>query len=593
MKKSRTAVGIDVGTNSIKMVVVRKERDGIRVLSAAAVPIPLDVAGSRDRRTQFVTESLGTLLADGDVRKNPVVIATPGQAVFIRYVKLPPVAPGKLDQIVGYEAQQQVPFPLDGVIWDYQRLQSRSPAETNIVLVAIKRELIGQSLEQLAAHHVEPEVIDHGPLAFYNCAKFVGELPDDQVTILLDVGAKATDLSIEREGQLCWTRSVPIGGNDLTDAIARTLNINSDAAEAAKLEQGAVSEEGVGAEGDQAAAIQQAMRPVLEELLSEVQRSVGYFRSQLEGGRVDRILLCGGTGRLPGFDTVLESRLGVEVSHADVLGRLGTTPDVISGLDGAGGMEVAVGLALRTLVPCQLTINLLPAELIERHQMRRKRPYMVFSAVLVALIGASSSVFTYQDYDVLNQEYQRVHGRLTSITKYEENVDKEKNTQSELESELTVLRAMSGERAFWPEVLLELGRVLPDDAWLETVRATGVGSEYRADGPEPGRRGLAINAVTTSFDSLTNVMDRLSGSPMFEKLDLRNSETVTVEVADPGSEDAVVSRGSGPTRGRGGRNPARGGGSTRVRARAAPLVERLYKFDIRLVIVEDAVSGGE
>ncbi len=589
MKKSKTAVGIDVGTNSIKMAVVRKERDGIRILRAVAVPIPLDVAGSRDRRTQFVSESMGTLLADSDARKNPVVIATPGQAVFIRYVKLPPVAPGKLDQIVGYEAQQQVPFPLDGVIWDYQRLPSRTPAETNIVLVAIKRELIGQSLEQLAVHHVEPEVIDHGPLAFYNCAKYVGELPDDQVTILLDVGAKATDLSIERDGQLCWTRSVPTGGNDLTEAIARALNIDTVAAESAKLEQGAISEQGAGAEGDQGAAIQEAIRPVLEELLSEVQRSVGYFRSQLEGGRVDRVLLCGGTGRLPGFDALLEGRLGVEVLHADVLGRLGTTPDVMSGLDGAGDMEVAVGLALRVLVPCKLTINLLPPELIQRQQMRRKRPYLVASAVLFALIGASSSVFTYQDYDVLDQEYQRVHSRLTSITKFEPDVKKEKDTQSKFESELTVLRSMSGQRTFWPEVLLELGRVLPDDTWLEAVRATGVRRAYQPGDPPPGRRGLAINGVTTSFDSLTNVMDRLNGSPMFEKLELENSETVTVEVVDPGSEDAAVRRERVPERGRGGRNPARSGGTPNRRTKAAPRFERLYKFDIRLVIVEDAV----
>ena len=199
--------GIDIGEHSIKLVELRKSKAEVRLARVNILETKIIPSQSKDERETATAAALGQMLGSANIGKtDPVTIAAPGLSAFIRYVKLPPVTSKRLDQIIGYEAQQQVPFPLDEVIWNYQILKGQSKSETNVILVAIKAEVVEHLLGMMDSQGLSPFVIEHRGLGLYNCVAFNREAEGQETKIIIDIGARATDLSIEREGELCWTR---------------------------------------------------------------------------------------------------------------------------------------------------------------------------------------------------------------------------------------------------------------------------------------------------------------------------------------------------------------------------------------------------
>ncbi len=344
----KAALGIDIGQDSIKLVELTKVKGDIHLSRVKVLKTEIDPSTAKAERDNIIAERLSEILGDVNVRKSALTIATPGLSSFIRYVKLPPVSPNRLQQIIGYEAQQQVPFPLEEVIWDYQVLKSGGKSETNVILVAIKSQVVDDLLGAMDLQGLEPSFIEHRPLALYNCVRFNQET-EGKVTVMIDVGATATDLSIEREGEPCWTRSARIGGKDITEAIQNALHISFKEAEDLKKVKGTIyltedDEKSASAEDKR---LWEAIRPVVQEMVTELQRSVSYFRSQLEGGKMDRIVLTGGCTRLRNFASFIEDQLGIEVRKLNPLKNIAYSPEVLEGEELESELGVAVWLALR------------------------------------------------------------------------------------------------------------------------------------------------------------------------------------------------------------------------------------------------------
>ena len=489
--KPKGSVGLDIGAGSIKMVELRRKGETIELSKACLIELPLDVVDKKADRKEMVRQSLEKVLVDG-VKGKLVSIATPGQSVYIRYLKLPPVDLGRINQIINYEAGQQIPIPLEEVIWDHQVLKSKDITETKVLLVAMKKELVNDLLTQVGAFRVEPDVIDYSPLASYNCLKFNQELMEEETSVLMDMGASSTNISIEWEGSLCWSRSIPAGGNDFTAAIQKKFGLSFLKAEKLKREE---TVEG---------KLHPAIGALLTRLVSDIERSLTFFRAEMGGTTINQVLLSGGGAKLINLDNFLEKELGVKVKMASPLKNI-----VLSnGFDCPGqeaSFAVAIGLALRPLIRCASELNLLPLSLAKKKEFQKKQGHFILSFVLVILIAVTVYAFTLQDYQMkktLNDDIQR------ELERYEEHEKAIRPLQEEkglVVEKLKALRSLTERRSFWLEVLVELSRVIPDK-----INLTGFS-------PEDGV--LAMEGEAPTIPDIRDFISNLEASPLFGKVE--------------------------------------------------------------------------
>ena len=248
-----------------------------------------------------------------------MAISVPGQSGLARFIKLPPVEAKKIPDIVHYEARQQIPFALEDVVWDYQQMAGGSEEdgfalETEVGLFAMKRDQAFRALEAVQRAGIEIDFVQLTPLAIYNFVMFdqLQDLPPiDQYDkndpppsiIVISLGTDTTDLVITN-GYRVWQRNIPLGGNQFTKALTKELKLTFTKAE--HLKRNALKAE-------DPKAVFLAMRPVFNDLVSEVQRSISFFQSVDKSANITRAITLGNAMKLRGLQKYLAQSLGYEM----------------------------------------------------------------------------------------------------------------------------------------------------------------------------------------------------------------------------------------------------------------------------------------
>jgi len=233
MAKAKTAWGIDVGQCALKALKLGIVNDEVQVEAFDIIEHPKILSEQDADRDQLIRNALEQFLARNSVAGSAVVISVPGQASFTRFVKLPPVEPKKIPEIVRFEAEQQIPFPINDVIWRWQTFHDPDSPDIELGLFAMKREDVGSALGHFESVAMTVDAVQMAPLALYNFMVFDGQRDADGATLLVDVGADQSDL-IVADGTKIWTRSIQIGGNNFTEALVRTFKLSFAKAEKLK-----------------------------------------------------------------------------------------------------------------------------------------------------------------------------------------------------------------------------------------------------------------------------------------------------------------------------------------------------------------------
>src|SRR5438445_2937133 len=239
MLNTKTFLTVDFGAGSLKVAEFEvNEAGGLRLKQYGFKS--LGVEGSQeDKREAVILKALQEMLAEKGVRSRNVNVCAPGFHVFSKFVKLPPVDAGKVTQIIQYEAQQNVPFPLAEVVWDYQILGSTPSGELEVLLVAIKSDIVEGLFRVTEAAGLHLQLADVSPAALCNAFRYnYGELED--CTMLLDIGAKTSNLLFFEKGKV-FSRSINLGANAITQDFATESKKKFDAAEKIKIDEGFVS----------------------------------------------------------------------------------------------------------------------------------------------------------------------------------------------------------------------------------------------------------------------------------------------------------------------------------------------------------------
>ncbi|MDA3799642.1 MAG: type IV pilus assembly protein PilM [Kiritimatiellae bacterium] len=383
-------IALDIGASKIVVAEFVTRKNGVPELINYGVADLGVLPESNVDSSAYIVSALRDLMKERGIRSGvQLYMSISGQAVFPRYVKLPPVEGDKIQQIVEYEAQQNVPFPIDEVVWDYQLLDDGLDDEKKVMLVAVKTENVTALTDCVQTLGLEPEIIDTAPLALYNLVRMsYPEITTDACTMVLDIGARSTNL-VFVEGNKVFSRSITVAGNTISQEIMKEFNLTFEEAEKLKKEKAVVALGGVYSmsEDPDTEKISKIVRNVLTRLHAEVNRSINFYRSQQSGSAPTSILLAGGSSIIPHLNTFFNEKLRVDVEYLNPFKSISISPNIsVDQLNAdVTVLGEVVGLGVRYAGGCPIEINLMPASIVAQKIMRKRRPFFVASVVLAAV----------------------------------------------------------------------------------------------------------------------------------------------------------------------------------------------------------------
>lgn len=369
--------GIDVGQCSLKAIKLQAVDNKVEAIAFDLVEHDSILSQAQSETTALITKSIQTFASRNDLSNSRIVVSVAGQQTLTRFTKMPPVEPKKIPDMVQYEASQQIPFDMDEVVWDYQVFTAGDAPDVEVGIFAIRKELIRNYLSHFTSQGIEPFIVQTSPMASYNCVRYEVPPAEGETMILLDMGALTTDLIVFDDHRI-WSRPVPIGGNRFTEALVSAFKIPF--AKAEKLKRNAATSK-------YARQVFQAMRPVFADLVSEIQRSIGYYTSTHREAHITQVIGMGNAFKLPGLQKFLQQNLTIKMNKLGGFQKIGTA--LVSGKpefnDNVMSLSVATGLALQGLGLAKVNSNLLPAEVLKTILWRKKQPWFIGAAACLAL----------------------------------------------------------------------------------------------------------------------------------------------------------------------------------------------------------------
>ena len=374
---------LNIGAATIELAEYEAAGKGSLSLVAygtAPLAAPLDA----DNASTVLPPALLDIVREKGIRPGHVAISVSGQMVFPRFAAIP-AAGGeeRFEQMVRYEVEQNIPFPIDEMVCDRQVLGDTESGDKSVMIVAAKVDQVEAITDAVASVGFSPELVDASPIAITNALRFCRG--GDDCAVMLDIGAKTTSLVIV-EGDKIYNRSIPVAGNAVTKEISAALGCSQEEAESLKRERAYVSMGGVTEDEDEVAdRIAKACRAVMTRLVAEISRSINFYRSQQGGSAPSKLYLTGGSALLQQVDVFFSEALQIEVEFFNPFEVIGTGPKVdmeALGYD-AALIAATAGVALHAAGLARFTVNLLPPSLVEARAERAKIPFVAVSGVFL------------------------------------------------------------------------------------------------------------------------------------------------------------------------------------------------------------------
>ena len=169
--KRNRVLAMDIGASDLKLAEFQFRKNGIELLKLAVRSFRREPGSDADIGPEIVL-AIKNVLQDQQIRPAPVVLSITGQSAFLRLVKLPPVKRNRIYQTIQYEALQNVPFPIDEVVWDYQLMSGGEQEYLNVMLVAVKTDIVQNITDCIEATELDLEIVDVAPMALYNAVRY-------------------------------------------------------------------------------------------------------------------------------------------------------------------------------------------------------------------------------------------------------------------------------------------------------------------------------------------------------------------------------------------------------------------------------------
>ena len=468
MLGSERILALDIGASTVKVGEFQVAKgQGLRLINFNFADLGIDPDHEENRKALIVS-TIRNVVREKNIKATNVAFSVSGQSVFTRFVKLPPVDESKVAQIIQYEAQQNVPFPIDEVIWDYQLLGSNPQGELEVVLLAIKSDIIEELTEGVESAGLRTDVVDVAPMALYNAVRYnYGDL--EGCTMIIDIGARTTNLLFIEQNRV-FSRSIPIAGNAITQSVAAEFSVPFLEAEHMKKMYGFVALGGAyeEPENETQARVSKIIRNVMTRLHAEIARSVNFYKGQQGGSLPTRALLSGGSSIIPYTDRFFKEKLQTDIEYFNPFRNVDIDPH-LSREDLARCAHFfgeVVGLGLRKNAECPIEVNLLPKTVRNREQMEQKRPYLAGAAACVLLIPLCWLGYTHKTVAIKSHQLQELQQKVSNLSDLSQKLTREQSQLTEVEGKADQIVSLISQRSLWPELLQDLNLRLSSNIWI-------------------------------------------------------------------------------------------------------------------------------
>ncbi len=343
--KSKNLVGLDIGSSAVKAVELRKKGNSYELVNLGMETLSQDTVVDGQIMDALATSSaIQKIFTDNRIKTRNVATSVSGHSVIVKRVTVAAATQEELYNAIPYEAQQHIPFDMTDVNLSYQSLgSSPSGSGTDVMLVAVKREKILNHTNVLSQAGKIPTVVDYDGFAVYNAFEANYEVPSEQMSAILNIGASIMNIVIGRGGNPLFTRDVSVGWNQYTDTLQKELDLSYEDAERLK-------------QGFEVPNVTQEqkiphLRSVTEILMLEIQKTFDFFRQTTSTENIQHIYLSGGTAKIDGLVDQLKAEFSIPVEIINPFQRIIVDSkkfDVGYVEEIAPRMCVAVGLALRS-----------------------------------------------------------------------------------------------------------------------------------------------------------------------------------------------------------------------------------------------------
>jgi type IV pilus assembly protein PilM len=480
---------------------------GLKLLAFRKGDLIADPSADAARPTQI--ETLAKELREALKLKPGTAVQTclPSQSVFSRFVKLPGSNAQDVAGIIGFEAQQNIPFPIDEVVWDYQIMGEKRNDTWDVAIVAIKEEQLEETVAAVKRGGLGVSGVDFAPTAIYNAFRY--NYPGDSAcALVIDIGARTTNLVFCEDSRL-FCRSIPIGGTAVTAAIAKEFAQDASLAEKLKLEKGSVALGGAYAGPDDAteARVGKVVRNTLTRLHAEIARSINFYRTSQGGSTPKRVYLCGGNTGLPYIAEFFTEKLQARVEFFNPLKNVEVADGALPSGTAACSFALAelVGCAALRLGGAPMSINLAPPSILREAKNARRIPRLVAAAVFLALAPALWLAKAEKSAAAATEKSATIRSEADKLEGISRRIDAAAAEQKKLAAAYAPLLLAPAERAAWPAIIEEIcAKIPPRFIWITKLApvAGPVQGQSPAGPPQPPGQTPAPGAETSAITAI-------------------------------------------------------------------------------------------
>lgn len=347
-RKPKSFLGVDIGTSTLKLVEIGKEDGDLILKTYGEFKMP---SHEKEEEAAFLSsildfsdvelsDILKTMIKESEAKSRDISFSIPVYSSFFTVIEFPSMSKDELSQAINLQAQQHIPIPVSEVVIDWKAIEERlvrdTTAKTQVILVAVPKEIVNKyvRIAQLASLNLMALEVET-----FSLARALVRKEDKGANLLIDMGARNTNVSIVEDGSVRASHNFDLSGRDLTRAVSRSLGLNWGRAEKLKIEKGLEDE-----------AVANILIPMLDRISSEIEKVGGLYKRRY-GKEIARFFLAGGGSQFPGIEKYFTGRFVKEIKIGDPFGNIIYPSILAETLQEVGPtFSVAVGLALRELV---------------------------------------------------------------------------------------------------------------------------------------------------------------------------------------------------------------------------------------------------
>jgi type IV pilus assembly protein PilM len=542
-------IGLDIGSHSIKLIGLKMTSKGPFLTCMGMKEIP---HGTDKEDTHTLSETLKVLLSELSIKTKKMNLAVSGSGIHIKHTSIPSLPKDELKEAIRWEIKDSLPYPVETAQIDYLILNEYvedNVKKLNLIVVACPKELIDRILSIAEGAALQPIHLDVGAFALWNALLSWGQIKKEETVALIDLGAEKTGIYLFKDQTLQFTREITPAGADITRAIIEGIGSSGspdllyERAENIKRETGIPLESYQERGNDPSTSLSKIaflIRPVMEKMVAEIERSLEYFRNLFNDEKIDRVLLTGGGANFKNMGSYLSKELRLPVEHFNPLKS--PQPPFTKGerggilydskkfdaqvLDQMGSsFAIAAGIAL----PEPNRIELLPTQEAFLSKVRVEKLIPILIPLITLLIFLGIIWYMKGQVATLQTERDRKMAKVENLDMLQAKLKLLKEKDLQVKEKLSQFPSTMMVSVPYRDILREVSHILPDNVTLTLLSVQPKGKPSKGESSTGGEREFHLSGLTFGSDvncltALALVIERLEGSSLFKNIRLVSAD---------------------------------------------------------------------